>query len=82
MDLDLLKRVSLLAILKKGSDETINDVMESLIYTDMFLNRSEALKVFRELRDDNYIVGDRLSMIGVVEAKRAENEFKQYYNNT
>ncbi len=82
MDLDLLKRVSLLAILKKGSDETINDVMESLIYADMFLNRSEALKVFRELRDDNYIVGDRLSMMGVVEAKRVENEFKQYYNNT
>ncbi len=76
-DFDLLKKVSLLAILKKKDSETINDVMETLMDTNMFLSRDEAEKVFRELRDNNYIVGDSLSMIGLLEAKKAEEEFKQ-----
>lgn len=76
-DIDLLKKVSLLAILKKRDSETIDDVMETLMDTNMFLSRDEAEKVFRELRDSNHIVGDNLSMIGIIEAKRAEEEFKQ-----
>ncbi len=76
-DLDLLKRVSLLAILKKKDSETIDDVMENLIDTNMFLSRDEAEEIFRELRNSNYIVGDTLSMIGVIEAKRVEEEFRQ-----
>ncbi len=76
-DLDLLKKVSLLAILKKKDSESIDDIMEMLIDTNMFLNRDEAKEIFRELRDSNYIVGDNLSMIGLIEAKKAEEEFKQ-----
>ena len=76
-DFDLLKKVSLLAILKKKDGETIDNVMETLMDTNMFLSRDEAEKVFRELRDNNYIVGDSLSMIGLLEAKKAEEEFKQ-----
>ncbi len=76
-DLDLLKKVSLLAILKKRDSESINDVIESLMDTGMFLSRDEAEKVFRELKDSKYIVGETLSMIGVIEAKRAEEEFRQ-----
>ena len=76
-DLDLLKRVSLLAILKKKDSETIDDIMEMLIDTNMFLSRDEAKEVFKELRDSNYIVGNTLSMIGLIEAKKAEEEFKQ-----
>ena len=76
-DLDLLKRVSLLAILKKKDSESVGDVMENLIDTNMFLSRDEAEKVFRELRESNHIVGDTLSMIGVIEAKKAEEEFRQ-----
>ncbi len=76
-DLDLLKKVSLLAILKKRESESIDDIMETLMDTNMFLSRDEAEKVFRELRDSNYIVGDSLSMIGLIEAKKAEEEFKQ-----
>ena len=76
-DFDLLKKVSLLAILKKKDGETIDNVMETLMDTNMFLSRDEAEIIFRELRDSNYIVGNNLSMIGVIEAKKAEEEFKQ-----
>ena len=74
--LDLLHRVTLLGILKKQPDETLEDVMEMLIETGMY-DRKEAEKVFADLRTSGYIVGEGLSFIGVDAAQKAEQEFKQ-----
>ena len=75
-ELDLLHRVTLLGILKKQSDETLEDVMEMLIETGMY-EKAEAQKVFADLRASGHIVGEGLSFIGVDAAQKAELEFKQ-----
>jgi len=73
---DILHRVTLLGILKKQPDETLEDVMEMLIDTGMY-DRAEAERVFDDLRASGHIVGEGLSFIGVDAAKKAEQEFKQ-----
>jgi predicted nucleic-acid-binding protein len=75
-DLDILERVLLLAIYKKEEDEKIDEVLEKLINSGAFLNLDEARDSLKVLRDKKYIIGDSLSMIGVVEAKRVEDSFK------
>jgi hypothetical protein len=37
----------------------------------------EAKETLKELRESNHIVGDNLSMIGVMVANEAEKEFKR-----
>ena len=74
--LDLLHRVTLLGILRKESDESLDEVMAMLVETGMY-EMSEAKSVFDDLRASGYIVGEGLSFIGVDAAKRAEQEFKQ-----
>jgi len=77
-ELDIIKRVFLLAISKREEGESMKDTLESLVNTGMFENgMKEAKKTLEELRDANYIVGDNLSMMGVMEANKAEKEFKQ-----
>jgi len=74
--LDILHRVTLLGILKKESDETLDEVMAMLVETGMY-EMPEAKKVFDDLRASGHIVGEGLSFIGVDAAKKAEQEFKQ-----
>jgi hypothetical protein len=77
-ELDIIKRVFLLAISKREEGETMKDTLESLVNTGMFENgMKEANKTLEELRDSNHIVGDNLSMVGVMVANEAEREFKQ-----
>jgi tRNA splicing endonuclease len=73
---DILHRVTLLCILKKKPDESLEDVMEILIDTGMY-DKAEAKKVFADLRASGHIVGEGLSFIGVDAAQKAEREFKQ-----
>ena len=73
---DILHRVTLLGMLKKEPDESLDDVMEMLIETGMY-EKPEAKKVFADLRASGHIVGEGLSFIGVDAAKKAEQEFKQ-----
>jgi len=73
---DILHRVTLLGILKKKPEESLEDVMEILIDTGMY-EEAEAKKVFAQLRASGHIVGEGLSFIGVDAAKKAEQEFKQ-----
>ncbi len=75
-ELDIIKKVFLLALSKREEGETMKDTLISLVNTGMF-EMKEAKQVLKELRDDKYIVGDNLSMTGVIEADRAEKEFKQ-----
>jgi len=75
-ELDIIKKVFLLSISKREEGESMNETLISLVNTGMF-DMKEAKKVLKELRDANYIVGDNLSMIGLMEADKAEKEFKQ-----
>ncbi len=77
-ELDIIKRVFLLAVSKREEGESMKDTLESLVNTGMFENgMKEAKQTLSELREANYIVGDNLSMTGVIEADKAEKEFKQ-----
>jgi len=75
-ELVIEKRVFLLAVAKREEGETLNDVVEMLVETGMF-DKKEGKQVLKELREANYIVGENLSMMGVMEADKAEKEFKQ-----
>jgi len=73
--LDINKKVFLLKMLKRESDETINDVIIILSDTGVFTPK-EGKKIKKELERDGFIKDGRLTMIGIEEAKRAEMEFK------
>jgi len=75
-ELDIIKRVFLLAVSKREEGESMKDTLITLVNTGMF-EMKEAKHVLAELRDAKYIVGDNLSMTGVIEADKAEKEFKQ-----
>ncbi len=75
-ELDIEKRVFLLAIAKREEGESFDDVLDMLVRTGMF-DLKEGKKVLQELKDEKYIVGENLSMTGVIEADKAEKEFKQ-----
>jgi len=75
-ELDIVKRVFLLAVSKREEGESMKDTLITLVNTGMF-EMKEAKQVLAELRDAKYIVGDNLSMTGVIEADKAEKEFKQ-----
>ncbi len=75
-ELDIIKRVFLLGVSKREEGERMKDTLITLVNTGMF-DMKEAKQVLAELRDAKYIVGDNLSMTGVIEADKAEKEFKQ-----
>ncbi len=75
-ELDIIKRVFLLGLSKREEGESMKDTLITLVNTGMF-DMKEAKQVLAELRNDKYIVGDNLSMTGVIEADKAEKEFKQ-----
>ncbi len=73
---NVVERVCLLALMKKEADETLKDVQNMLVETGMF-DMKECKKVFKMLQDEQYISNDSLTMKGVMEAKLAEEMFKQ-----
>ena len=75
-ELDIIKRVFLLAIAKREEGESMQTTMEALVNTGMF-DMKEAKEVLAELRASQHIVGENLSMMGVMVANSAEQEFKQ-----
>ena len=75
-ELTIEKRVFLLAISKREEGESMKTILAMLVETGMF-DAKEGKKVLQELRDANYVVGENLSMTGVIEADKAEKEFKQ-----
>jgi len=75
-ELSIEKRVTLLAIAKREEGESLDDVLIMLVETGMY-DKKEGKEVFKELKEANYIVGENLSMTGVIEADKAEKEFKQ-----
>ena len=75
-ELAIEKRVFLLAISKREEGESIGTILSMLVDTGMF-DAKEGKKVLKELCSANYVVGENLSMTGVIEADKAEKEFKQ-----
>ncbi len=73
---ELLKKVTLLGILKKKPEETLNDVMQMLVDTGMY-SLKEAKKIFKELKAQMYLSNGQLTLKGITAAKAAELEFKR-----
>jgi len=73
---NVVERVCLLAVMKKEPEETLKDVQAMLVETGMF-EMKECKKVFKMLKEEQYISNDSLTMKGVIEAKLAEEMFKQ-----
>ena len=76
-DDDIIKRVTLLGIFKKEPNETLKDVMLMLVDTGMY-ELKEAKQIVKFLTAAHYISkDDGLTMKGILEAKSAEEMFKQ-----
>ncbi len=75
-DIDIVKKVSLLALFKKEPEESIKDIQLMLVDTGMF-EMKECKQVFKELKAEQYIINDQLSLKGITVAQTAELEFKQ-----
>jgi len=74
---NVVERVCLLALMKKELDETLADIQKMLVETGMF-EMKECKSVFKMLKDEQYISADAgLTMKGVMEAKLAEEMFRQ-----
>ena len=74
-DEELFRKVFLLKVLTKESDESMDDVISSLANAGMF-NAEEGKALKRKLEKEAYIVNNELSVKGIMEAKKAEQEFK------
>jgi polyhydroxyalkanoate synthesis regulator phasin len=72
----LLRQVTLLGIMNRKSDETLDEVMHMLVDTGMYTLK-EAKKIFKELKNEKYLVEGHLSLKGLTAAKEAEAIFKQ-----
>ena len=73
---NVVERVCLLAVMKKEPEETLLDVQKMLVETGMF-EMKECKQVFKMLKEEQYLSDDKLTMKGVMEAKLAEEMFKQ-----
>jgi len=71
---EIEKKVFLLKLLVKESDESMEDVVNALVETGMF-KKQEALNHLEELEKSGYISNDSLTIIGQVEAQKAKEEF-------
>jgi uncharacterized protein (UPF0335 family) len=74
---NIVERVCLLALMKKEPNETLKDVQKMLVDTGMF-DMKECKAVFKMLKSEQYVSEEGgLTMKGVMEAKVAEEMFKQ-----
>ncbi|RLA58736.1 MAG: hypothetical protein DRQ78_11535 [Epsilonproteobacteria bacterium] len=74
---NVVERVCLLALMKKEPKETVKDVQNMLVDTAMF-DMKECKKIFKMLKNEQYISEEGgLTMKGVMEAKLAEEMFRQ-----
>jgi tRNA U54 and U55 pseudouridine synthase Pus10 len=73
--MDINEKVLLLAILKKESDETLNDVVLKLENTNLF-SLKEGKRLLKKLKSEEFISDSFLTLKGEVIAKNVEQEFK------
>ena len=73
--MEMESRVFLLAILKKQENETIKDITEIMINTELFMQK-DGKKILKQLIKEEYIANEQLTFKGVALAKEVEQEFK------
>lgn len=73
--MDINEKVLLLAILKKESNETLNDIVLKLEDTGLF-SLKEGKKLLKKLKTEQYIDDSFLTFKGEAIAKNVEQEFK------
>ena len=73
--MDINEKVLLLAILKKESDETLNDVVLKLENAGLF-SLKEGKKLLKKLKSEQFISDSFLTLKGDAIAKNVEQEFK------
>ncbi|RXJ56279.1 hypothetical protein [Candidatus Marinarcus aquaticus] len=73
MDIEI--KVLLLGILKKESDENLNDVLAKLEEAKVF-SFKEGKKLLKMLKSEGYLTQNKLTVKGELKAKEVEKEFK------
>ena len=73
--MDINEKVLLLAILKKESNESLNDIVLKLENTGMF-SLKEGKKLLKKLKSEQFISDSFLTLKGDAIAKNVEQEFK------
>ncbi|MBP9490353.1 MAG: hypothetical protein KBE77_02785 [Aliarcobacter sp.] len=73
--MDINEKVLLLAILKKESNETLNDIVLKLENTGLF-SLKEGKRLLKKLKTEQFISDSFLTLKGDAIAKNIEQEFK------
>jgi len=73
-DSDIIKKVFLLAVLKREEGEEMETTLNALVNTGMF-DKKEGREVLNTLIKEHYISNDSLTMKGVMLAQQAQREF-------
>ncbi len=73
--MDINEKVLLLAILKKESNESLNDVVLKLENTGLF-SLKEGKRLLKKLKSEQFVSDSFLTLKGDAIAKNIEQEFK------
>ena len=73
--MDINEKVLLLAILKKDSDESLNDIVLKLEDTGLF-SLKEGKRLLKKLKKEEFVSDSFLTLKGEAIAKNIEQEFK------
>lgn len=73
--MDINEKVLLLAILKKESNESLNEVVLKLENTGLFTLK-EGKKLLKKLKSEEFVSDSFLTLKGELIAKNVEQEFK------
>jgi hypothetical protein len=68
-------QITLLALLKKQSGESVADVLKMLVNTRSFTLK-EGKTILKDLKDAGYVTDEGLTFVGHAKAKEAEAQFK------
>lgn len=74
-NMDINEKVLLLGILKKESDESLNDIVIKLENTGIF-SLKEGKKLLKKLKTEGYVLDSSLSLKGDLAAKEVQKEFQ------
>ena len=71
---DMIRKVFLLAVMKREKGESMETTLQALINTGMF-DEKEGQAVLNILIKESFIINNSLSMKGVMLAQEAQREF-------
>lgn len=74
IETDIEMMVLLLAIYKKEENETLIDIVKTLENSRVF-SFKEGKRLLKSLKNNNFILNEELTMIGIEKAKEAQKVF-------